>query len=316
VPGGVITAGNLQIKVPDRTDANFLVTQTQADKSENQLVYNESTVPMMLDTSTDRADSLCGPGQTPDGTAYSGKAITDIVPWLSGFSIKDASNADVCGHNTQGSWRAVPGDTVSVAYPVAIALQGDNLVADLTARVSKNDIALPTSTSSDPAGCDTPQQAGVDPNDPTTWTGKSCLAWEALSDLSMTVYTKDGYSKTFTFKSSKGQQVDEAQVSGDYYVIPLAQFQADTENAGADEPNLPKIDLPSLPTTLTEGDINAAVVVTATFDQKVGDDAKSNPDNTDLAQQDLMVLADDLVNLQLTQTRTAGAGNLFTGTGN
>jgi predicted ribosomally synthesized peptide with SipW-like signal peptide len=234
--------------------------------------------PVAFDTSDDRSDS-----DTPIGALLSG-ALNAAEP-LNSASCMDAvdgPDAHTANLNYEGDfpWHAVPGDEVTIAYPFAVYLEGDNMVANLTLKA--------------PSGA----LSGTDIN----------VHEDILDSTGITVTTwaeGEAYGSPFTIDDTNFDDLFDG--TG----LTVARVQADSENDGDDDPedpddptspNIPIVSLVQVPDSGDPVVANVCVLLTVPI-----------PDweDTDNVRADIVFLrdaAEKRLQFFLEQTRTAGVG--------
>ncbi|MDR1189633.1 MAG: SipW-dependent-type signal peptide-containing protein [Bifidobacteriaceae bacterium] len=294
VNGGWVTAGNLQLaKAADATLYDI----------SNITGVNDADHDFITDTTDDRyrldqSDPDVNPGAIPDISAEYPCLPTGQLANQDSYKDTSAHVADVSGSETVKAWRASPGDTVLSIWPYNIALEGDNLVAELK--------IVPTLD-------DQGQFTGRDP---------AVLA-AAFSEFKASVFVLTDDS------SPGGKWMEEKLADSDPVwsgLYPPANFfaaltdptgaamnslsiklQAPNEGNGVNDPAIRVIRDTALPSApLTAKTANACVVLKGTFDPETklttGAVAAGN-----LTQQELIVFPDLKVTLE--QTRQRGVGN-------
>ncbi|MDR3107917.1 MAG: SipW-dependent-type signal peptide-containing protein [Bifidobacteriaceae bacterium] len=296
VNGGWITAGNLDLA-----------------KAGAETVYDISTTN----------------GYNNEKHEYTGQdaepRTDEVIPLAEKYDCLGTDYKDVPGHEADLSglkglaWTASPGDTLVSVWPYYVALQGDNMVAELKLAI------------------DTDKEAA----DVANGKPKADAIAEAFSDFKISVLLNSATSANpEDYKWSKEPLFDSTTISGaDAKAAAIkavlakltnGQFYADENNKsiklqaanesdGKADPNIRVVKLNKVPAapaaTADAADIaeyakgaNACVVLEGTFDVKTSSTADGDGNLTaDYAQQNLLVLPDLKVTLE--QTRARGTGN-------
>jgi predicted ribosomally synthesized peptide with SipW-like signal peptide len=265
VTGATITAGNLDIA-----------------KAPSEVAFDVSVI-----TGTNDSDHVFQEDNTPTARKDQGRNVYETYPGC----FPESKKAEVKGHyidlreqdedgDPVATWHAVPGDTVSAVWPYAVALDGDNLVADLKL-VAKNKGTLNT----------TFYESYLASFQFEIWY-KTVGANGAPAFGTATVGADS--LKWLTSGAKKGVAHD------------LVTLQALNEDLGVNDPDLanppdiiPIVALETIPATLTAADANVCLVMTATF--------KGETPKQKLVGKDLLKFADFSVVLE--QTREKGLGN-------
>jgi predicted ribosomally synthesized peptide with SipW-like signal peptide len=263
IPGNSIWAGNLEIEAgpPDVWDvsvgryANNSLTTLRPRKDETQNLM-------------DGRYSSCGFTST---TAAS----------TAGFQF-NYGNGRLLAHDIQSPWNAVPEDRVLAVYPIKIALEGDNLVADLTLQgvgrltdwLFIND---GNGNAYNPQNPPSPSQ----PLDLKVWL---FLDGQPAKDLltSMTPVAGTGYSKYLVTRLQAANQPG-GTLEGDGGVPGDVGFQP----------------FPVVTATTISANPNACIVLDGTF---------KDHNEREFAQQKLFAILQDLT-VGLEQTRRMGVGH-------
>jgi predicted ribosomally synthesized peptide with SipW-like signal peptide len=210
----------------------------------------------------------------------------------------------VLGHTIDSldTWRAVPGDTVALVYPYAVALEGDNLVADLK----------------------------------LTTTGDTSyfrLAFDA--NMTMQAFQKldTGVQQVFSFGAPETKQLLNQAVAGGAGYSQTVHLQAANEANGTLDPpqndttnfgrnNIYPVDKTAIARDADDkvptSEANFCIVITGTFDPNTGDRRDADeyaPDHPSYdyysphgwAGKDLITWPG--LQVTLTQTRQAGLGH-------
>ncbi|MDR1635115.1 MAG: SipW-dependent-type signal peptide-containing protein [Bifidobacteriaceae bacterium] len=269
VTGGWITAGNLDIA-----------------KAGAETVWDISTITGVNDANHDWDPATGGQANRADQQTQ--------LPGVYDCLARDYTGAKGHPADLQNGWTASPGDTILSVWPYHVALQGDNLVADLVLQ-------------------STNAAATFEPN--------------VISAFSATVYIRDdtqaaGFRKHVLVSAKPADPTDpqaselaavDAAIQGliDASRAGTARFtlQAENEPAGALDPNIQVVDLaavPTLPGTPTPAELaafaksaNVCLVLEGTFSPTVKD--------RDATLTELLVFDDYEVSLE--QTRKSGLGS-------
>jgi predicted ribosomally synthesized peptide with SipW-like signal peptide len=247
IDGQTIKAGNLDLAIVDREYAYDVSTWTGT----NNAAHNG----LLSDTAGARTDA----NRNLD-TLYPALAADSRFSGMSGHEIDVRSNAT-------NIWSAVPGDKVAVVLPFAVALQGDNLVAELKV---------------------TPAAAGTVINNP-----------DVIENMQLGIFLKTAgtwanvlYMNDATFRAA-------LQGTNPWFTQYLQAANEDFGQVEVVSPTYPIVDLAEVPSPLTSADANLVIVVTAEFNPATY--------NRDAALLDLVSYANVTVDLEQTRDAAVGS---------
>jgi hypothetical protein len=172
---------------------------------------------------------------------------------------------------TEEDWYAVPGDEFAEVYPMKVALQGDNLVADLEIPNFKQTF-----------GVEAGGQVGASIA-PEIWNNIDLQAYvyyphDVLFSQSGGVYTVTANNIVHITDLAHAQDATTGAPGTIYNGnLILARFQAANENDGQLDPDIPQIDTPAITSTMQP---NVCVLLTGTFPKNPDQEGtQSDPDS-------------------------------------
>ncbi|MDR3359183.1 MAG: SipW-dependent-type signal peptide-containing protein [Bifidobacteriaceae bacterium] len=270
-PGAKIVAGNLDLGVeqPVLYDTSYI---TGVNKDDATHAFQQGA-------DSWRDDAVVTDPQAP--STYVPGFLDVKYPLLDGTDL-DLVKGHVIQTTSATPWTASPGDTFTGLLPLVVALQGDNLVADLKLVTNEKPIV-----------------ASKIVRDAST-------TIEPIIDFSLDVYVRT--STGTTQKVATNVSIDQLRnAQAGKLTLPLARLQADNESRGSLEPSIPVVSTKAVPASITHSDFNAVIVVKGTLNPHLTKQELARATATDGANQTLVDIK--AFSVVLEQTRQDGVGN-------